>query len=58
MSLKGLVNESKVGTRSKGRTSRYGHPREPKSIVGGTIMDDMVHILELLEENRRIKNGK
>lgn len=58
MSLKSIVKESKVVGRYKQRTSKYGHPRKPESTNKGTVMDNMVRILELVEENRRIKNGK
>ena len=58
MSLKSLVKESKVTHRYKQRTSKYGHPRKPEGTNEGTIMDNMVRILELVEENKRIKNDR
>lgn len=54
MRLKTKKYNNDTDTRSRQRSTLKSNPREPE----GTILGDMMRIMELLEDNRRIKRER
>ena len=58
MRLERTKMNNDTNIRGKHRSPLKSNPRKPEGTNEGTIMDNMVRILELVEENKRIKNDR